>query len=152
MDYDPNKVRLGKDPVIGAYVVLGEHPAGKELDVLVIGDNPVIRSHSVIYGGNRIGDNFQCGHGIMLREDNVIGDNVSIGTHSVVERNNSRRFLVQHTSIGGLDFHRGSRGSAEQRQIGRDQPSNNEDGGDHVRANAYWQSWPAPIPLRRVAD
>lgn len=51
----------------------------------MIGDNALIRSHTVIYGGNVIGDNFQTGHGVLIREENRIGDNVSIGSHSVVE-------------------------------------------------------------------
>ncbi len=53
---------------------------------LVIGDGATIRSHSVIYAGNTIGKNFQCGHGAMIRENNAIGDNVSVGTHSIIER------------------------------------------------------------------
>lgn len=81
-------VHIGKNPKIGKYVEIGygsnEHPDLKT----VIGDNAIIRSHSVIYYGNRIGDNFQTGHGILLRENNVVGDNVSIGSHTVVEREN----------------------------------------------------------------
>jgi acetyltransferase-like isoleucine patch superfamily enzyme len=90
----PN-TKLGKDPIIGEYVLLGLMPQGKvrhkskvPLPDLVIGDNPVIRSHSVIYAGNMIGNDFQTGHGIMIRERNRIGNNVSIGTHSIVERDN----------------------------------------------------------------
>jgi len=51
----------------------------------VIGDGAVIRSHTVIYAGNRIGRGFQTGHGVMIRESNTIGDEVSIGTGSVIE-------------------------------------------------------------------
>jgi len=89
----PN-TRLGKDPIIGEYVLLGVTPKGhfkKEpasLTELIIGDYAVIRSHSVIYTGNLIGDRFQTGHGVMVRERNKIGNNVSIGTHSIVERDN----------------------------------------------------------------
>lgn len=62
-------------------------PKGKEDGELetVIGDNAVIRSHTVIYAGNRIGNHFQTGHGVFLREENTIGDNVSVGTKSVIE-------------------------------------------------------------------
>jgi acetyltransferase-like isoleucine patch superfamily enzyme len=45
----------------------------------------VIRSHTVLYAGNRIGANFQTGHGAMIREENEIADDVSVGTGSVVE-------------------------------------------------------------------
>ena len=39
----------------------------------------------MIYAGNRIGDNFQTGNKVNIRELNEIGSNVSIGTHSVIE-------------------------------------------------------------------
>jgi acetyltransferase-like isoleucine patch superfamily enzyme len=45
----------------------------------------MIRSHTVIYAGNVIGDDFQTGHGVLVREDNEIGNHVSIGSHSIVE-------------------------------------------------------------------
>lgn len=49
------------------------------------GNNCLVRSHSVIYQGNKIGNNFKTGHGVLIRENNTIGDNVSVGSHSVVE-------------------------------------------------------------------
>jgi acetyltransferase-like isoleucine patch superfamily enzyme len=39
----------------------------------------------VIYAGNVIGARFATGHHAMIRENNVIGENVSIGSLSVVE-------------------------------------------------------------------
>lgn len=51
----------------------------------IFGSNCLIRSHTVIYAGNKIGNNFQTGHGVLIRENNIIGDNVSIGSHSVIE-------------------------------------------------------------------
>lgn len=82
----PN-VQIGPGAQIGDYVVIGVPPRGKKPGELptVIGANAVIRSHTVIYAGNTIGDNFQTGHGVMIRESNEIGHNVSIGTHSVIE-------------------------------------------------------------------
>lgn len=82
----PN-VQLGKNAQIGDFVIIGHPPRGRkpgELPV-VIGDNAIIRSHTVIYAGTVIGHNFQTGHGVMIREGNQIGDEVSIGTQSVVE-------------------------------------------------------------------
>lgn len=82
-------ISIGNNPKIGEYVLLGVEPlkpAGEQK--LVIGDNAIIRSHSVIYMGNRIGNNFQTGHGVMIRENNVIGNNVSVGTHTTIEREN----------------------------------------------------------------
>jgi acetyltransferase-like isoleucine patch superfamily enzyme len=82
----PN-VKIGKDAVIGEYVIIGEPPRGKKSGELptVIGDGAVIRSHTVIYAGNTIGNNFQTGHHVLVREENSIGNNVSIGSSSVVE-------------------------------------------------------------------
>ena len=82
----PN-VKIGAGATIGEYVVIGIPPRGGErceLDTH-IGPNATIRSHSVIYAGNRIGANFQSGHGVMIRESNEIGNNVSVGTHSIIE-------------------------------------------------------------------
>lgn len=80
-------VKLGKNVKIGEFCIIGVPPKGKEDGELetVIGDNSIIRSHTVIYAGNRIGRNFQTGHSAFLRENNEIGDNVSIGTKSVIE-------------------------------------------------------------------
>ena len=83
-----DSVVLGANPTIGEYVVLGACPPGKALGKLIIGDSAIIRSHSVIYAANNIGDNFQTGHGVLIREDNVIGDDVSIGSHTVIEGKN----------------------------------------------------------------
>ena len=80
-------VKIGKNVVIGNHVIIGLPPLGKkagELETL-IGDDSFIRSHTVIYAGNKIGNNFQTGHGVLIRESNAIGNNVSIGTHSVIE-------------------------------------------------------------------
>ena len=80
-------VTLGVDASIGEFAILGEPPRGKKPGELEtrIGARAVIRSHTVIYAGNVIGDDFQTGHGALVREENQIGDNVSIGSHSIVE-------------------------------------------------------------------
>ena len=82
----PN-VKLGNNCTLEDFVIIGASPKGyKDGDLeTVIGDNAVIRSHTVIYAGNIIGNNFQTGNKANIRELNKIGDNVSIGTLSVVE-------------------------------------------------------------------
>ena len=82
----PN-VELGRNAVIEEYVIIGTPPRGKKPGELktIIGDNAIIRSHTVIYAGNKIGNNFQTGHHVLVREENEIGNNVSIGSSSVVE-------------------------------------------------------------------
>ncbi len=80
-------VALGDGSVVEDFVIIGSPPKGKKAGELqtTIGKGATIRSHTVIYAGNRIGDRFQTGNKVNIRELNEIGDNVSIGTHSVIE-------------------------------------------------------------------
>ena len=80
-------VTLGHDSVVEDYCIIGVAPRGKKAGEFetVIGSGAYIRSHSVIYAGNRIGKNFQTGNKVNIREFNEIGDNVSIGTSTVIE-------------------------------------------------------------------
>lgn len=92
-------VALGADALVGDFVIVGQPPRGKRAGEIEtrIGARAVIRSHTVIYAGNTIGDDFQTGHGALVREENQIGDNVSIGSHSIVEH---------HVKIGnGVRIH-----------------------------------------------
>lgn len=75
------KIKLGNNSKIGPFSILGNDENKK----LEIGNNANIRSHTVIYSDNVIGDNFSTGHSVQIRESNIIGNNVSIGTKSVVE-------------------------------------------------------------------
>lgn len=91
-------IEMGPDAVLGRWVVLGEgaavHPAATPL---IIGARARVRSHTVIYFGNRIGDDFQTGHGALVREENVIGHRVSVGSHSIIEH---------HVTVGdGVRLH-----------------------------------------------
>lgn len=80
-------VVLGMGVEIGQYSVIGLPPKSSEESELktLLGKNSIIRSHTVIYAGNIIGENFQTGHGAFLREDNRVGNNVSVGTKSIIE-------------------------------------------------------------------
>jgi acetyltransferase-like isoleucine patch superfamily enzyme len=94
----PN-VDLGEGAMLGDFVVIGEPPRGKAEGEAPtrLGARAVIRSHTVIYAGNIIGDDFQTGHGVLIREDNRIGSHVSVGSHSVIEH---------HVDIGdGVRIH-----------------------------------------------
>lgn len=88
-----DNVDLGSGVELGEFCVIGQPPRGKQGGELptVVGSRSVIRSHTVIYAGNTIGERFVTGHGVMIREENRIGDGVSIGSHSIVEH---------HVSIG----------------------------------------------------
>lgn len=50
-----------------------------------IGDRATIRSGTIIYCDVVIGDDFSCGHNVLIREKTRIGDRVGIGTASIVE-------------------------------------------------------------------
>ncbi len=76
-------VRLGGGSVVEEFCSLGRHgPAGTPT---MIGAGATIRSHTVLYSGNTIGDRFATGHHVLVREHNTIGVDVSIGSLSVVE-------------------------------------------------------------------
>jgi acetyltransferase-like isoleucine patch superfamily enzyme len=80
-------VKLGDNVDIDAFCIIGEPPVGKEPGELetTIGDNSVIRSHTIIYAGNTIGSSFNTGHHVVIREENSIGDNVSVGSLTCIE-------------------------------------------------------------------
>ncbi len=82
----PN-VTFGHNCVVEDFAIVGAPPHNCEPGEweTTIGDNAVIRAHSIIYAGNVIGNDFQTGNKANIRESNQIGDNVSVGTLSVVE-------------------------------------------------------------------
>lgn len=55
----------------------------------IIGKNAVIRSGTIIYCDVTIGDQFQSGHNVLIREKTRIGNGVAIGTSAVIEGNTS---------------------------------------------------------------
>ncbi|MFA5879136.1 MAG: acyltransferase [Candidatus Margulisiibacteriota bacterium] len=78
-------VIFGKNVIIEDFCVIGVPFKNYENEPTIIGDNAIIRSHTIIYAGNKIGDDFQTGNKANIRELNQIGNNVSIGTLSVIE-------------------------------------------------------------------
>jgi len=51
----------------------------------VIGHEATIRSGTVIYPDVRIGNRFQTGHTVLVREETTIGDDVTVGTNTVID-------------------------------------------------------------------
>lgn len=80
-------VDLGAGSILEDFTIIGAPPRGRQEGELktVIGPGAHIRSHTVIYAGNRIGRKFETGNKVNIRESNEIGDDVSIGTLSVIE-------------------------------------------------------------------
>ena len=94
-----NNVKIGDNSIIYDNVIIGDNSIicndcviGEPLNdyyynqtsyhnpITNIGNNSLIRSHSIIYAGNMIGNHFQCGHRVTIREYNMIGDHCSFGT------------------------------------------------------------------------
>jgi acetyltransferase-like isoleucine patch superfamily enzyme len=71
-------------------VILGMPPRGcREGErPLVIGRDATIRPFTTLYAGTEIGDRFQTGQGVSIREDNRIGHDVSVGTGTSLEFGN----------------------------------------------------------------
>ena len=88
-----DNVTIGDGAFVGVGCILGEY----QMDFcqnricachpLTIGKKALIRSKTVLYGGSVIGDGFQTGHHVTVREKAEIGDEVSIGTLSDIQGN-----------------------------------------------------------------
>jgi len=83
-------VTLGAGTRLEEPCVVGKPPRGTADGELAtrIGAEGVVRPFTTIYAGTTIGDRFQTGQGVSIREDNVIGDDVCIGTNAVLEHGN----------------------------------------------------------------
>ena len=86
-----SNVQVGACSTIGACCILGEYLQDFYVDqinkehILTIGKHALIRSGTIIYGQNKIGNNFQTGHRVTIRENSNIGNNVRIGTLSDIQ-------------------------------------------------------------------
>ena len=86
-----DNVIIRRGTYIGPNCIIGEHLSDyyKKKDYtnpqLEIGANSLIRSGTVIYAGCNIGEKFQTGHNVTVREYADIGSHVSLGTLSDVQ-------------------------------------------------------------------
>lgn len=87
-----DNVSIGEKSFIGARVILGEfnvdfiHNRESYLNPsLFIGNNSILRSETIIYGGSTIGENFQTGHRVTIREKTIAGKNFRVGTLSDIQ-------------------------------------------------------------------
>ena len=71
-------VQLGKNVQISEGVIIGQFSGEGEAPQTIIGDNAVIREYTIIYAGVKIGNGFQTGPHVLIRENNQIGDNVVV--------------------------------------------------------------------------
>jgi len=86
-----DNVHIKKGSFIGARSILGEYlmdfykDKTNKVHPLVIGENALIRTENVIYGDTVIGNNFQTGHKVTIRERTKIGNEVRVGTLSDIQ-------------------------------------------------------------------
>jgi len=78
-------VSLGAGSFVESHCVLGRTERGRDPLPLEIGADATIRSHTVIYGGSKIGMGLQTGHSATIREHSTIGDRCRIGTQADIE-------------------------------------------------------------------
>lgn len=86
-----DNVELGDHSIIGPNTILGEPLAQFYQYIeyvnpkLTIGENSLIRSGSIIYAGSVIGDNFETGHRVTIRENTIMGRHCRVGTLSDIQ-------------------------------------------------------------------
>ena len=82
----PQDVALGRGCLIDDNVILGARPGRAVREIsLRIGRRSIVRSGSVLYAGTLIGDGFETGHNVIIREDNLIGVDVKIWNNTVID-------------------------------------------------------------------
>lgn len=88
-----DKVRIGAGTRVESYCEIGYPTPLAEGRELFIGENSLIRSHSVFYQGSTFGERLVTGHRVTVREKIEAGRNLQIGTLSD---------LQGHSQIGDL--------------------------------------------------
>jgi len=85
-------VEIGNGSFIGPYCTIGEptasfysQPSTHKYKTTRIGEGSNIRSYSIIYEDVLLGDGFQCGHRVSIREGARFGIHCSLGTVSDVQ-------------------------------------------------------------------
>ncbi|MBZ9634151.1 N-acetyltransferase [Clostridium sp. FP1] len=101
-----DNIHIKKGSYIGARCILGEYLMDfysdriNKVHPLVIGENALIRSETIVYGDTTIGNNFQTGHRVTIRERLLIGDNVRIGTLSDIQEDCSiGNYVSLHSNV-----------------------------------------------------
>jgi acetyltransferase-like isoleucine patch superfamily enzyme len=104
-------VILGSRVRIGAYCELGVSTPLGDGTPLILGDDSLIRSHSVFYESSSFGPGLTTGHHVTVREKTVSGAGFQIGTLSEIQgdcsigdhvRFQSNVFVGKRTTIGNF--------------------------------------------------
>ncbi|MCP5247125.1 MAG: N-acetyltransferase [Candidatus Accumulibacter sp.] len=106
-----DNVRIGNRVRIGAYCELGIATPLGDGTALVIGDDSLIRSHSVFYESSSFAAGLATGHHVTVREKTIAGAGFQIGTLSEIQgdcrigdyvRFQSNVFVGKQTTIGNF--------------------------------------------------
>jgi acyl-[acyl carrier protein]--UDP-N-acetylglucosamine O-acyltransferase len=106
-----SNVVIGNHTKIGAYCELGVSTAFGNGSALEIGDDSLIRSHSIFYESSSFDAGLTTGHRVTVRENTVAGRNFQIGTLSEIQgdclignhvRFQSSVFVGKYTRIGNF--------------------------------------------------
>jgi len=89
-------VWIKKNTKVGAYCEMGLTTPLAHEKQLEIGENSVIRSHSVIYAGSKIGAGLQTGHHVCVREKSDIAEGVQLGSRTDIQGDCS---IGRHTKL-----------------------------------------------------
>ncbi len=86
------------------------YPAARAVDPeLTLGDGATLRSGTILYAGSRIGERFETGHNVVVREQCEIGDDVSVWSNTVIDygcrigagvKIHTNCYVAQYTEIG----------------------------------------------------
>lgn len=83
-----SNVNLGKNCRIDTGVILGFSENKRSQEKTNIGQDSILRSYSIIYSGVKIGNNFQTGPNVLIRENNIIGNDVVVWHGATLNPNN----------------------------------------------------------------
>lgn len=79
------EITFGQGLSADADVIIGYPPPRCGDLPLLLGAGAILRTGTVLYGGSSIGDHFETGHHVVIREECTIGDHVSVWSNSVID-------------------------------------------------------------------
>lgn len=114
-----DNVVIGDNTIIANDCVIGEPQNSYYFDDsyenphTVIGENSLIRSHTILYSGSVFGNNFSTGHRVTVRENAIFGENCRLGTITDIQGHvtfgnncwlHSNVHIGQQSKIGNFVF------------------------------------------------
>jgi acetyltransferase-like isoleucine patch superfamily enzyme len=105
----PDFVTLIEPGQIDAGVLVGYRTGRRDIPLeLSIGAGANLRSGTVIYQGSTIGKGLETGHGVVIREQNLIGDDFAVWNNTVIDygcrignnvKIHANSYVAQYTEI-----------------------------------------------------